>query len=162
MKKINYKLEEGGKDPISMSSQAACLDVFARTVEYNKEFGFLSIKLGIIVEVPDGYVVDLMPRSSISKKGLIMANSPGQIDPDFRGEVEARFFPVITPALINSVLGGVDKMAGYMEGIYKVGESVAQIRLIKNETRDIDWVRVETLSETDRGEGGFGSTTQKI
>ena len=86
--------------------------------------------------------LDFRPRSSIYKTGMLLSNSTGTIDEDYRGEVSAIFYH------INKKLP-----------IYKVGERIGQIKL--GLTFDIDWVEVDELSDSNRGTGGFGSTGQK-
>lgn len=157
MKKIKIKVLEGGILPVRMSEGASCLDVFAREISYDKDDGYLKVKLGFSAEIPNGFTMNLMPRSSISDKGLILCNSPGQIDPDFRGEVQARFFPAMTSKLITAIISGDGNIVDYMMSKFTVGESVAQISITKEYNNSIMEVDHE-LSETKRGEGGFGHT----
>lgn len=157
---------EKGFTPIAASKGACCLDVFAREISYDKTHGFLKVKLGFKVEVPNGYVMNLIPRSSVSEKGLSLCNSVGKIDTDFRGEVQARFYAQLTPGLIKSIITSnpEDGIASYMMSKFKKGESCAQIEFVKNSTRDmkLDLVDESKLSETERGEGGHGSTNKTI
>jgi len=91
------------------------------------------------MEMPEGYVGLIFPRSSISKTDHYLRNSVGVIDSGYRGEIKIR---MSTP-----LLGGVE---------YKEGDRIAQLIIMK-----LPWVNieeVEELSDTDRGEGGFGST----
>lgn len=159
---MNLKIQTLDKKytPVRMSDGAACFDLFARTSEYNREFGYLSVLLGVKMEIPDGYVVDLIPRSSVSKKGITMANSFGIIDPDFRGELEARFYPAMTPEFVRAIMKGEPNLETYMNGKFKEGEAAAQFRIISNLTQDVVLEEVEEMSTTNRGEKGFGSTTK--
>jgi dUTP pyrophosphatase len=94
---------------------------------------------GLGLEIPEGYAALLFPRSSISNTDHYLRNSVGVIDSGYRGEIKVR---MSTPEL-----GGIE---------YQIGDKVAQLVIIK-----LPWVEiqeVEELSETDRGEGGFGST----
>ena len=94
----------------------------------------------IAVEIPEGYEGQLRPRSSISKKAMRLCNAPGTIDSDYRGEITAKF--AVTTDVIPS--------------LYKEGERFAQ--LVIAPVMDVEFVEVDTLSETERGEGGYGST----
>lgn len=100
----------------------------------------LLIKTGIFLEVPKGYEVQIRPRSGLAFKfGVTVVNSPGTIDADYRGEIGV--------ILINH---------GEVPFIVNHGDRIAQMVLAKCE--QAEWDEVDNLSETDRGEGGFGST----
>ena len=99
--------------------------------------------LGIALEIPNGFVGLVFPRSSIRKTRLQLSNSVGVIDSGYRGELQATFNK-ITTTLENQ------------KNDYKVGDRVAQIMIIPHPS--IDFQEVEYLSNTQRGEGGFGST----
>jgi dUTP pyrophosphatase len=109
--------------------------------------------LGIALEIPKGFVGLVFPRSSIRKTGLQLSNSVGVIDSGYRGELQATF---------NKLFGGegmYDEMkVNQMQpnDYYKVGDRVAQIMIIP--FPPIEFEQVTQLSETERGEGGFGST----
>lgn len=94
----------------------------------------------LAVEIPEGYVGLLVPRSSIWKKSLCLTDSIGIIDSDFRGEIVA-----IMKATTDTV-----------PAIYKVGERFCQLVIVPIPEYTIS--EVENLTETERGEGGFGST----
>lgn len=100
--------------------------------------GFIEYKTGIAVSIPEGYVGLLFPRSSVSKKDVILANSVGVIDPDYKGEISFRF-----------------KWAGG-QNVYNVGDRVGQLLVIKNEILDV--VEVEKFTNNNDRGGGFGST----
>ncbi len=103
------------------------------------------IPTGIYLELPAGFEGQVRPRSGLAAKhGLSVLNSPGTIDADYRGEVK-----VILVNLSNEAF------------TVKHGERIAQLVIAKHETAN--WIAVEELSETARGEGGFGHTgTQKF
>ena len=109
--------------------------------------------LGIALEIPKGFVGLVFPRSSIRKTGLQLSNSVGVIDSGYRGELQATF---------NKVFGGegmYDEMkVNQMQpnDYYKIGDRVAQIMIIP--FPPIEFEQVTQLSETERGDGGFGST----
>lgn len=155
------KLVEGAKSPVRATEGAGCFDAFAREIKYSKEKGYLEVFLGFKAEIPKGYVMELASRSSVSDKGLFLCNGVGQIDSDFRGEVRARFFPVLVPQLIEAIMKGVNKIEDYMMSIYKVGDAVAQFKIVKEWNESVEFTN-EDLSETARGEGGFGSTNKEI
>ena len=101
------------------------------------------IPTGLFIELPEGYEAQIRPRSGLAlKKGLTVANAPGTIDADYRGEVR-----IILINLSNEEVTVED------------GERVCQMVVAKHET--IEWNCVEELAETNRGEGGFGSTGHK-
>ena len=98
--------------------------------------------LGIALEIPEGFVGLVFPRSSIRKTRLQLSNSVGVIDSGYRGELQATFNKINN----NSV----------SENDYKVGDRVAQIMIIPHPP--IEFEEADELSDTERGEGGFGST----
>ena len=98
---------------------------------------------GLFIEFPIGVEAQVRPRSGLAaKKGITVLNAPGTIDADYRGEIG-----VILVNLSNE------------DFIIENGERIAQLVIAKHERAE--WVEVEELSETDRGEGGFGSTGTK-
>lgn len=101
------------------------------------------IKTGLFMELPIGFEAQVRPRSGLAaKKGITVLNAPGTIDADYRGEVG-----VILVNLSNE------------DFIIENGERIAQMVIAKHERAE--WKTVEKLSETLRGEGGFGSTGVK-
>ena len=109
--------------------------------------------LGVALEIPKGFVGLVFPRSSIRKTGLQLSNSVGVIDSGYRGELQATF---------NKLFGG-EAMYDEMKvkeiqpnDFYKIGDRVAQIMIIPHPP--IEFEEVDELSDTERGDGGFGST----
>ena len=101
------------------------------------------VKTGIFLEIPVGYEAQVRPRSGLAfKNGVTVLNSPGTIDADYRGEVR-----VILINLSNENF------------LINNGERIAQLVFAKVE--QAQWKEVEILSDTARGEGGFGSTGVK-
>lgn len=104
------------------------------------------------------------PRSSISKYNLILANSIGLIDNDYRGMVICRFKYVFQPEdlIIVEDESNRSKIVGKinLEKIYKKGDVFAQLKFA--ETIQADWEFVDDLDQTQRGSGGFGSTNKKL
>jgi len=129
--------------PKYASEKAACCDLQS-TINCILVPGQTAlIPLGFAIEVPDGFEFVIRPRSGMSlKTGLSVRNSPGTIDSDYRGEV----------GLIAKNIGG-DNL------VIKAGDRVCQggVRPIFQ----ADFKVVEELGETERGEGGFGSTGTK-
>ncbi|MDH7446410.1 dUTP diphosphatase [Aquimarina sp. 2201CG14-23] len=101
------------------------------------------VKTGLFIELPVGYEAQVRPRSGLAaKKGITVLNAPGTIDADYRGEIG-----VILVNLSNE------------DFVVENGERVAQLVIAKHERAT--WSEVAVLSETSRGEGGFGSTGVK-
>lgn len=101
------------------------------------------IPTGLFLEIPAGYEVQVRPRSGLAaKKGITVLNAPGTIDADYRGEV-----CVILVNLSNEPFT-VEK-----------GERVAQLVLARHEV--IEWEEADSLADSARGAGGFGSTGTK-
>lgn len=101
------------------------------------------IATGLFLEIPHGYEVQVRPRSGLAyKNGVTVLNAPGTIDADYRGEVGVLLVNLSNePFTIAS------------------GDRIAQLVVAKVE--QIDWKPTSQLSETQRGEGGFGSTGKK-
>lgn len=101
------------------------------------------VKTGLFIELPIGYEAQVRPRSGLAaKKGVTVLNSPGTIDADYRGEIG-----VILVNLSNEPF------------TIENGERIAQLIIARHERAE--WNEVEILTETSRGEGGFGSTGVK-
>ncbi len=101
------------------------------------------VPTGLFIELPVGYEAQIRPRSGLAfKNGVTVLNSPGTIDADYRGEIK-----VILVNLSNE------------DFIIKDGERVAQMVISKHE--QAEWVHANELGETERGEGGFGSTGKR-
>lgn len=101
------------------------------------------VKTGLFIELPIGYEAQVRPRSGLAaKKGITVLNSPGTVDADYRGEIGV--------ILVN---------LSQEEFVVENGERIAQLVIAKHERAE--WVEVQELSETSRGEGGFGSTGVK-
>ncbi|ULC59784.1 dUTP diphosphatase [Flaviramulus sp. BrNp1-15] len=101
------------------------------------------VKTGLFIELPIGFEAQVRPRSGLAaKKGITVLNAPGTVDADYRGEIG-----VILVNLSNE------------DFTIENGERIAQLVIAKHERAE--WNAVETLSETSRGEGGFGSTGVK-
>ena len=98
------------------------------------------IPTGLKVAIPEGYEIQVRPRSGLAlKNGITLLNTPGTIDADYRGDIGV--------IIINH---------GTEPFIIKAGDRIGQIVL--NKVEKIEWQQVDTLPNTIRGEGGFGST----
>jgi len=137
------------------SHGAACVDLVVTEIEYIDE-DKVELKFGFSAEIPDGYKVYLMPRSSFTHKGWVMQNSPGVIDSDYRGEWKVRFQAIPINVYLDDY--GNPKLL-YESCPYKVGDRAVQASLEVNiHMKFIKTKKDEELSITIRGEGGFGST----
>lgn len=155
---VKIKLLPGGKMPERKTAGAAAWDCFAREdVTVGGEP--VLIGLGFMAEPPEGYYLEIVPRSSVGlKTNLRQPNSVGIIDPDYRGEIKAMYESKVEERKVkhsDAILSPVYKCVG-TSTIIKAGERVAQMILRKME--DAELVQVDELSETERGTGGFGST----
>lgn len=101
------------------------------------------IPTGLYIELPVGYEAQIRPRSGLAiKKGITVLNSPGTIDADYRGEIRVIIINLSSePFVVND------------------GERICQMIIAKHE--QADWIEVEELVQTERGEGGFGHTGKK-
>ncbi len=108
-----------------------------------KPLGRAIIKTGLFIELPIGYEAQVRPRSGLAaKKGITVLNAPGTIDADYRGEIG-----VILVNLSND------------DFVVEHRERIAQLVIAKHERAE--WQEVDSLTETKRGAGGFGSTGTK-
>ena len=128
--------------PAYATPGAAGMDVVAAEAVTIPPGGRHAIATGLALAIPDGYEVQVRPRSGLAlKHGVTCLNTPGTIDSDFRGEVKV--------LLIN---------LGHEPFVVERGERIAQ--LVPAPVQRAALVEVEALDETARGDGGFGSTGQ--
>ena len=143
--KVNIINRSGFDLPQYETSQSAGVDLKAN-LEYPIHLESLErclVKTGLFLELPAGIEAQVRPRSGLAlKQGITVLNAPGTIDADYRGEVGV--------ILINL---SKDKFSIHP------GDRIAQLVFAKHE--QATFVEVDVLSETDRGEGGFGSTGKK-
>ena len=149
--------------PEYQTEGAACCDLYVQSIEIKDHR--LICHTGLHVALPEGYEMEIRPRSGLTKTKLIIANSPGTVDADYRGEIL-----VIFECIENSPSEQVHLMSYYNNYInngklnelyfpYGVGERCAQLLIRRYEP--IIWAEVdslEDLGETKRGFGGHGST----
>lgn len=117
------------------------MDMTAINIEETENY--IQYGTGLAMAIPDGFVGLLFPRSSNSKKDLLLCNSVGVIDSGYRGEICFRFKRIVPGEYSNYKF-------------YSVGDKVGQIMIIPRPA--ITFEEVEELSSTERGTGGFGST----
>ena len=130
------KLHEDATIPKYAHYGDAAVDLTAIR-QWEDNYGNLCYGTGIAIEIPEGYVGLLFPRSSVSKTNLRLCNSVGVIDSGYRGEVMLKF----------------DKTG---EKQYEAGDRIGQLMLVP--IPSIQFVQVANLPQSDRGLGGFGST----
>lgn len=133
---VKYTIvEPGAREPTQGTAGAAAFDLTAVSVKEIDD-DIYEYDTGLAFEIPPGYVGLVVPRSSVSNVRAWMANSVGVIDSDYRGTVRVRLYAATQP--------------------YDPGERVAQIMFLPVPTARLTYT--DTLSETQRGAGGFGST----
>ena len=133
------KLSENAVIPTYAKEGDAGMDLVITSI-ITKNLGDVTYGFGIALEIPNGFVGLVFPRSSIRKYDLALTNCVGVIDSGYRGELQATF----------------RKHKGVASTTYAVGDRVAQIMIIPHPP--IEFEEADELSDTERGEGGFGST----
>lgn len=150
----------------------AGMDLVATNRIFDK-YGNVEYGTGLAMEIPEGYVGLLFPRSSISKQDLSLANAVGVIDSGYRGEIKFKFKPTLAYMTFGVATNskGINEdsdsfdfvgIAGDIQkdsieaSIYKVGDRIGQIIIIPYPT--ISFLEVDELSSTERADGGFGHT----
>ena len=144
MKKVEVKVvrEKGVELPKYETKGSAGMDVRANIKESItlKSLERILIPTGLKVAIPEGYEIQVRPRSGLAiKHGITMLNTPGTVDSDYRGELK-----VIVVNLSNEVYT--------IEPNERIGQFVL------NKIEQIEFIEVEELESTERGEGGFGHT----
>ena len=128
--------------PAYTTAGAAGLDIRANLEEplHLKSLQRELVPTGLFIELPEGHEAQIRPRSGLaSKKGITCLNTPGTIDSDYRGEIKV--------ILIN--------LSGEEQTIHP-GDRIAQ--MVINKIERAKWELVEQLTDTPRGDGGFGHT----
>jgi dUTP pyrophosphatase len=143
MKTFNLKFKKlhvDAQTPRRATPGSAGFDMVAisENIVNDPSKGYVEYGTGIALEIPDGYVGLCFPRSSVRQTGLILANCVGVIDSDYRGEIKFSF----------KYISGTAK--------YKVGDRCGQIVFVKHE--NVKLVESDELGDTERGDGGHGST----
>ena len=135
------KLSENAVIPTYAKSGDAGMDLVATSIISETDTQ-ITFGIGLALEIPKGFVGLIFPRSSVRKTRLMLSNCVGVVDSGYRGELQATFNKVNQ----NSIA----------ENDYKVGDRIAQIMIIPHPP--IEFEEADELSDTERGEGGFGST----
>jgi dUTP pyrophosphatase len=131
------KLSPNAVIPKYAKANDAGLDLTCTGMTFDTSNGSIIYSTGLAVAIPKGHVGLLFPRSSISKKSLVLSNSVGCVDAGYRGEIKAVF-----------------RNTGSMW--YNVGDRICQ--LVVMPFPEMEPVEVSELDETERGTGGFGSS----
>ena len=148
-------------------------DIYAVAMEYNEEMDCYIYYTGVSIKVPVGYSLDVIPKSRHRRTHSYMPNTPGDVDPGYTGEILVSYkprFPKFLRLALNYIIEYIwehryvpidlrsAKAKLYLEGNppYGAGEAVAQCYLTPHP--DIKFNVVDKLPETERGEGGHGST----
>jgi dUTP pyrophosphatase len=136
------KLHPNAVKPKYAKESDAGMDLVATEI-INETPSQITYGTGLAMEIPDGMVGLIFPRSSIRKTHLALSNSVGVIDSGYRGEIQATFNKQY-------------KLDSHLRENYKVGDRIAQIVIVPHPV--IQFVEVDELTESSRGKGGFGST----
>jgi dUTP pyrophosphatase len=139
--KVKFKkLSKNAVLPSYAKPGDAGLDMTAisKKVVDEKKYGYIEYSTGLAVEIPEGFAGFLLPRSSVSETGLILANSVGLIDSGYRGEIKFRYKAI--PDTYQ----------------YEIGDRVGQLVILPYPIIDVS--EESELSESERGSNGYGST----
>ena len=141
MKVLFKKLNKHAVTPSYAEDGDAGLDITAitRDIVITEDYEYIEYGTGLAFEIPVGYVGLLFPRSSVSKKDILLSNAVGVIDSGYRGEVSFRF-----------------KRLAWDSTIYNVGEKIGQLIILPYPQVQLE--QVDKLSDTERGVNGYGSS----
>lgn len=134
------KLHPKAQIPTKATEGSAAYDLYALESAFIPVGETVMISTGLALQIPLGWKGEIYSRSGLASKGVVVANSPGKLDSDYRGEIK----------IILHNNRPVD-----MVGI-EAGDRIAQLEI--NPTHDIEFEECENLELSFRGEGGFGST----
>ena len=150
---LEVKIKKLHKDAVIPKYEtvgSAGMDLTAVSKEYD-EHGNICYDTGLAFEIPENHVGLIFPRSSLSKKDLMLTNSVGVIDSDYRGSVSFKFKPTNAFSFYTERVIHIETADEY-----EVGDRIGQIVILPYPKES--FVEVDELSETERGHGGFGST----
>ena len=148
------KLHKDAVIPQYAKAGDAGLDLTAVSANFD-EYGNIVYHTGLAFEIPLGYVGLVFPRSSNCKKTLTLTNSVGVIDSGYRGEVTFRYRPH-TQGVSAAGPMGFDIDFSEECRVYQVGERIGQLIIMPYPAIELE--EVDELSETERGDGGYGSS----
>ena len=153
----------------------AGMDMTAITAQIDKSGLFIEYGTGLAVEIPEGYVGLLFPRSSLSKTSLVLANHVGVVDSGYRGEIKFRFKELgmsikeMEPEVLKTLQEdrerkGLPLLTGPVENViwvasessYEIGDRIGQLMIIPHP--QIEFEEVDELEDSQRGTGAYGST----
>ena len=155
------KLNENAVIPTYLKNGDAGMDLVA-TSRYYDENGNIVYGTGLSFEIPKGYVGLIFPRSSNAKQQLLLSNSVGVIDSGYRGEVMLKFKSSVSSFSLKTLIKLIFNSETNINLItnfkisYYVGERIGQMIILPYP--QIEFEESEELSETERGNGGYGST----
>lgn len=138
------KLNENAVIPSYAKQYDAGLDLTATSYSYDEKLDCHIYGTGLAAEIPEGYVGLVFPRSSNRKTDAYLSNHVGVIDSGYRGEI------------MTSFKSRDGKLVAQPEAPYKIGDRIAQIIIMPYPI--VKFIESDTLSETERGDGGHGST----
>ena len=139
--KLNIKrLHSNAILPTKATEGSAAYDLYAAEDLFLQPGATGSVSTGLAMEIPSGWKGDIYSRSGLASQGVVVANSPGKIDSDFRGEIQVLLHNARNHDMV--AIG--------------TGDRIAQFEI--NPVHDIEFEEEEDLTETDRGDMGFGST----
>lgn len=138
--KVRFKkLNQDAVIPAKAHPTDAGFDLTCTSVDEDHVRNIVTYGTGIAVEIPDGFVGLVFPRSSVYRHQILLSNSVGVIDSGYRGEITFKF-RICQPHISR----------------YSTGERIGQLIILPYP--EIEFEESDVLSETDRGEGGYGST----
>lgn len=147
------KLSDNAVLPVKAHASDAGFDLTSTSCTID-ENGAMVYGTGIAVEIPEGFVGLVFPRSSIAKKDIILSNCVGVIDSGYRGEIMAKFKPTNFFNYYEDCGRIVERP--HDGSIYGIGERIAQLIIMP--IPEIEFEEADELSESERGTGGYGSS----
>ena len=141
------KLNEFAVLPAYGKPGDAGMDLTCTSVELDAKGNYV-YKTGLAIEIPEGFMGLIFPRSSNANKSLMLTNSVGVIDSGYRGEIMLKYKPNYQYFLQSDEVKN--------QQVYLVGERVGQLIIMPYP--EVEWKVVEELSDSERGTGGYGST----
>ena len=167
---VKIKLDTGATMPTYAKPRDAGMDLTVLNVKYDDEKDYIEYDSGVAVEIPEGYVGLVFPRSSISNYDLMLTNAVGVIDSGYRSTIKARFKVItsyeqshidtgdLTRGNFGMTIYPIDEIRGtiHYTPVYKIGDRFAQLIIIPYPK--VEFKVVDELSTTERGCGGYGST----
>ena len=133
------RLSDGAKLPIYATAKSAGVDLYAMDKMVIPSQGHALVSTGLAVEIPEGYEMQIRPRSGLALLGVTIPNAPGTIDSDYRGEVKV-------------ILRNLGAFSFTVEPGMRIAQAVVA------PVTKVRFIEVEELTDTERGDGGFGST----